>query len=183
MDTQVPVHTKTVNSTKIQTSKFVFSVSVHRFTSLIYYVPQKTLWVRCIKLGDSLASCFKRFKSRQSFWTWWSTEYEHPSFKKFLSKKWGSEEFSIWRLISVFDHPSILFNDTYTLQFFLTLTQKSLTIDNVLQLRPILLNFHFLPFIVSIRMQIDMGASCSVLPQKYVPPRTLTTETERTPVN
>lgn len=60
---------------------------------------------------------------------------------KFLSKKWRSEEFSIWRLISVFDHPSILFNDTSAFQFFLILTQKSLSMDNVLQLRPISLNF------------------------------------------
>jgi len=33
------------------------------------------------------------------------------------------------------------FNDTSAFQFFLTLTQKSLSIDNVLQLPPILLNF------------------------------------------
>ena len=32
----------------------------------------------------------------------------------------------------------------------------------------------------SIRMQIDTGASCNVLPQKYVPPGTLITETDRT---
>ena len=32
----------------------------------------------------------------------------------------------------------------------------------------------------SIRMQIDTGASCNVLPQKYVPPGTLITETGRT---
>ena len=32
----------------------------------------------------------------------------------------------------------------------------------------------------SIRMQIDTGAPCNVLPQKYVPPGTLITETDRT---
>ena len=32
----------------------------------------------------------------------------------------------------------------------------------------------------SIRMQVDTGALCNVLPQKYVPPGTLITETDRT---
>ena len=32
----------------------------------------------------------------------------------------------------------------------------------------------------SIRMQIGTGASCNVLPQKYVPPETVITETDRT---
>lgn len=32
----------------------------------------------------------------------------------------------------------------------------------------------------SIRMQIDTGASCNVLPHKYVPPGTLITDTDRT---
>lgn len=32
----------------------------------------------------------------------------------------------------------------------------------------------------SIRMQIGTGAYCNVLPQKYVPPETVITETDRT---